>query len=78
MYVQKVSSQISLRSPHRLITETLSAFMIFFYQEIIFVAKIKIRRKVCSLINLCGLRELIWDNTKHCVEPSLRGVWPIY
>jgi integrase len=41
--------------------------------------KIKFRQKVSSLISLCGLHRLIWDNTlRTCIKPLSRRAIPYY
>ena len=64
MHVLKVLSQISLCSPHRLITDDNFAWMVFFiYIRYQFFAKIQFRRKVSCLISLCGLHRPICIDT---------------
>jgi len=44
--------------------------MEFSFKWCLFLAKIQFRRKVSSLISLCGLQRLIWDDTlRTCILP---------
>ena len=41
-----------------------------------FLPKFKFRRKVLSLISLCGMHRLIWENTLHtCIFPEQGSNW---
>ena len=65
-----MSSQISL-CPHRLNRDdTFRFYYIFCLKKETFLAKIQLRRNVSSLISLCRLYMLIWDDTLcTCIKP---------
>ena len=69
MHMRQVLSQISLCSPHRFIRENTFCFNNIFRLKKVFFAKIKFRPKVASLISLCRLHRLIWDDTlRPCIK----------
>ena len=51
----------------------------FSFEGRLFVTKIQFKRKMSSLISLCGLHRLIWDNTLcTCIKPPFHRASLIY
>ena len=80
MHVRKVSSQISLCSPHRLIRDdTFRLNWIYAKKRQHLNEKIPWTRKLSSLISLCALHRLIWfDNLRTSILPSFLRTQLIY
>ena len=72
MHVRKVSSQISLCSPHRLIQDdTFRLNWIFAKKRHHVNEKFHKKQKLSSMISLCRLHRLIWDdNLRSSIMPS--------
>ena len=80
MLVLKLSSQISLCSPHRLIRDNNFRFYgIFCWNDVSSWRKSTLGEKVLSRISLCGLHRLIWNDTlRTCIVPSFLRTRHIY
>jgi len=63
MHVRKVSSQISLCFPQANHGRHFPLLWYISFKESLFLSKIQFRLKESSLIRMCGLHGLIWEDT---------------
>ena len=67
MHMHKESTQINLRSLHRLISDN----TFFVFMKSFLLMNSQVNQKVSFLMSLCRLRGLIWDDTlRPCIKRS--------